>query len=84
MIGWQAIADLAEALFEIRKLSALNENRVRLLITLWNKLPEHLKNSKVDYPPRYRQDSAQTGRFMQKKTASKSQTVTPGLVSLRR
>ena len=74
-MGWQQIEDLAEALFNLRSVSVLSPQAENNIISLWNKLPE-AHRGKVDYPPRYKPDSSHTGRFMQKKTASRTQTVT--------
>lgn len=76
-----SITNLATALFELRNVSVLSaqaEDSEKEGIARMN------KNTKVDYVPRCKADSAQTGRFMHKKSPSKTQTVTPGIVSLRR
>ncbi len=87
MLGWEQIQDLANALFALRDSKVLTESCVDKLIELWNKLPSAFKEAKVLYPPRYRDNTKHTGRFMQKKPANGSvhtQTITPGTVSLRR
>ncbi|CAB3994605.1 Hypothetical predicted protein [Paramuricea clavata] len=83
--GWAAIKNLASSLFHLKDKSVLTGAEANNIISLWEKLPEGLKSSKVAYPPRYRPDSTHTGRFKQTKPPSPyTQTVTPGLVSLRR
>ena len=85
ILGWEQIQQLANALFDLRDCTALTEAQVIHLIRVWRLLPTALKEAKVMYPPRYRSDNKHCGRFMQKKaSATHTQTVTPGTVSLRR
>lgn len=85
MLGWRQIQDLADALFVLRDAVVLTEKAADEIISLWEKLPVGFKQSRVLYPPRHKEDTAHTGRFMQKKPVhSHTQTITPGLVSLRR
>lgn len=74
--------DLANALFALRDTAALTKLAVNEIIRLWEELPPAFQQSRVLYPPRYKDDSAHTGRFMQKKPHT--QTITQGTVSLRR
>lgn len=73
----------SSALFHLRKVSTITDKTAEKIISLWKKLPQGLREAKVNYNPRYRPDVAQRGRFQQKKP-SHTQTITPGIVSLRR
>ncbi|CAB3994601.1 Hypothetical predicted protein [Paramuricea clavata] len=61
IIGWHSITSLATALFELRNVSVLTTQVEENSIGLLNELPEKTRLANVDYPPRYKQDCAQTG-----------------------
>lgn len=86
MLGWSQVQGLANELFALSDATVLTKTAVDKIITLWEKLPAAFQQSRVLYPPRYRDDKAHTGRFMQRKTtvATHTETITPGIVSLKR
>ena len=65
--------------------TVITESIADRIVALGEKLPTAFQQSRVLYPPRYKKHAEHTGRFMQTKPpTTHTQTITPGLVSLRR